>query len=197
MDAERFDRLTRVVMEAGSRRGIFRSAAVGLASLAGLAGLRLGADLDAEARRKRKKKKKTKKAQPNAFGCLDVGQPCNGKDAKCCSGICRGKKPKKGKKDTSTCVGHDESTCLPGQQAVGCGGAADVDCTTSSGQPGRCSTTTGNAAYCPENSVCFPCQSDVDCQGVCGPRAACIQCAAGCPVEGGTACSSIDGPCTI
>jgi len=195
MDAERFDRLTRVVTEVSSRRGIFRSVAAGLAGLAGLGGfadLRLGADLDAEARRKRKK------AQPNAFGCLNVGQKCNGKDAKCCSGICKSKKGKKGKKDKSKCVAHDASTCLPGQHVPQCSGTGIVECTTSAGLPGACFTTTGNAAYCATGVLeCFPCKSDVDCQAVCGPRAACIPCAAECAAEGGTLCGSVDDTCTF
>ena len=51
----------------------------------------------------RPEKKKNKKPKNNAFGCLNVGQACNGKNDKCCSGICDGKKPKKGKKDKSKC----------------------------------------------------------------------------------------------
>ena len=50
---------------------------------------------DAGARKKHKHKKRNK-PDNNAFGCLNVGQHCNGKDDKCCSGICDGKKPKKG-----------------------------------------------------------------------------------------------------
>jgi hypothetical protein len=181
-------------MEAGSRRGILRSVA---ASLAGLAGLRLGADVATAARRKGKKRKR-KTPDPNAFGCLNVGQKCRGKDSTCCSGICQGKKPKKGKRDKRKCVGHDEATCQPGQSVPGCGGAATVACTTSAGLPGACFTTTGNAAYCATGILeCFPCKSDVDCQGVCGPRATCIPCAAECSAEGGTICGSVDGACTF
>lgn len=175
VDSDRFDVLTRFLSTAGSRRR----------ALAALGGLVTFGALSAGA--KRGKKKPKKKLALNAFGCVDVGQPCRGNSTNCCSGICQGKKPKKGKKDRSTCVAHDASTCLPGQQIVDCG-AADVACTTSAGEPGACTTTTGNAPYCAESGTCFPCTRDADCQAVCGPQAACAPCAAVCAAKGGTAC---------
>jgi hypothetical protein len=176
MDVVRFDALTRTLGAGASRRGILGGvlAALGLGALAPADGAA--------------KKKNTKKAKKNAFGCLNVGQQCRGKDRKCCSGICQGKKPKLGKRDRSKCVAHDESTCQPGQQAQECGGAIGVLCTTTAGQPGQCSTTTGNAPYCFADGDCFPCKRDSDCEGVCGPQAACIQCATTCSGTGGTAC---------
>jgi hypothetical protein len=140
--------------------------------------------------------KQRKTAEPNAFGCLPVGQKCRGKNSKCCSGICQGKKPKKGKKDKSRCVGHDGSTCRPGQHTGECGGVANIACTTSVGLAGSCATTTGNAAYCLSSGECFPCTRDADCQAVCGPQAACIQCATECVARGGTACMGIE-TCTF
>jgi hypothetical protein len=140
--------------------------------------------------------KKRKKLKLNQFGCINVGKPCRGKDSKCCSGICQGKKPKKGEKDKSRCVGHDEGTCSRGLRSVPCGGASNTFCTNSRGQPGVCETTTGNAAHCNAVSDCFPCKRDVDCQPICGPKAACIQCGLFCPHTGGTACAGLaDGDC--
>ena len=63
----------------------------------------------------KQRKQHRQKLKRNAFGCVNVGGKCRGKDGNCCSGICDGKKPKKGKKDTSRCAGHDASTCLAGQ----------------------------------------------------------------------------------
>jgi hypothetical protein len=171
MHSSRFDAVTRVLAADSSRRAFGRL-------VAGL-GLLSTQRLPTSA--------KNKKPKPNDFGCLDVGQKCQGKDSKCCSGICDGKKPKHGKKDKSRCVGHDESTCSSGQRSVSCGGSQSTPCTTSAGTTGRCETTTGNAAYCADIGAreCVACAKDVDCQTLCGPQAACIPCT-NCP--NGTAC---------
>ena len=95
--------------------------------------------LDAAAKRKQRKRKPL---QRNEFGCVPVGKACQGKDEVCCSGICNGKKPRKGKKDTSRCVAHDSADCTASQRSGICGGT-DVPCTTSQGGAGRCQTTTG------------------------------------------------------
>jgi hypothetical protein len=149
----------------------------------GLGGVRLP---DTAARKKRK----NKKLKRNEFGCVEIGENCRGQDAACCSGICQGRKPRKGQKDISRCVAHGASTCQAGQHIQDvCGGEADVPCATSTGNTGgACSTTTGNAPYCPREAYCHPCKKDADCQQFCGEDAACILCA-GCP-EGGTACAS-------
>lgn len=131
----------------------------------------------------KKKKRKKNKPKKNEFGCLNVGKHCNGKDSKCCSGICDGKKPKKGKKDKSKCVGHDASTCRPGfDLCLGvfaiCSGA------------GVCTTTTGNAPFCAGGSgTCTLCSRDTDCEAAgFGPGAACVVCNSECPDTGGTVC---------
>jgi hypothetical protein len=190
MDANRFDALTRSFGTDTSRRGFFGAmlAAVGLGAL-GPAGV--------AAKDGKKKKKRKKGPTPNIFGCLDVGKKCRGKGSKCCSGICQGKKPKKGKRDRSKCVGHDGSTCLVGQHPTYCGGPALVGCTTSAGMDGVCTTTTGKAAYCLGAGGCFPCKRDRDCHAVCGPRSACIPCRLSCAAQGGTACASVADTCTI
>jgi hypothetical protein len=135
-------------------------------------------------------KKKKKKLQFNQFGCVNVGGKCRGNSANCCSGICEGKKPKKGKKDTSRCVAHGQSTCFAGQNEPFCGGTGEVACLTSAGETGECTTTTGNAGYCVRSGRCLACKKDEDCQNNpdFGAGAACTVCT-GCTETGGTACS--------
>ena len=160
-----------------------RAALTGLAALLAVGPL-LGAR-EAEARKKHKHKKKKHRNKPenNAFGCLNVGQHCNGKDDKCCSGICDGKKPKKGKKDTSTCGGHDASTCQPGFDVC-----LGVIAQCSNG--GACFTTTGSAPFCAGGTgECTVCSRDADCVAAgFGALAACVVCNSGCPQTGGTVC---------
>jgi hypothetical protein len=134
-------------------------------------------------RKRRKKRNKNKKPQNNAFGCLNVGQACNGNDDTCCSGICDGNKPKKGKKDTSKCAGHDASTCQAGFDI--CQGVLAL---CSNG--GACVTTTGNAPFCAGGTgVCTACTRDPDCVAAgFGVLAACVVCNAECPETGGTVC---------
>ena len=129
----------------------------------------------------------------NAFGCLDVGQPCDGRHVRCCSGVCRGKRARKGKPDRSRCVAHDATTCRPGQQEPFCGDSELVLCTTSTGYAGQCNTTTGNAGYCMASSLCFSCAKDADCRAVCGAKAACLICA-DCDETGGTMGGNPDYP---
>lgn len=186
MNGSRLATLARLTRSAPSRRDILRGlAGAGL----GLSVARLGAAV--EAKQKRKHKRKERKPTPNAFGCLDVGQPCRGDDGTCCSGICEGEKPRKGKKDTSRCAAHDSVTCQPGERETQCGGAELVLCTTSTGFAGQCNTTTGNAGFCLASGVCFSCVTDAECQQVCGARAACLQCT-DCVQYGGTMCGSPD-----
>jgi hypothetical protein len=175
-----FDSLTRLLNGALLRRHLLR----GLAGLGlGLAAMhRVGI---AEARQKR-----TRKVKPNAFGCLNVGDPCK-RDTQCCSGICKGKKGKR------RCKAHDTGGCAAGAQTVGCG--TDVACTASSGKPGQCVTTTGNAGYCAANiggggsGYGQGCKTDFDCQvvagGLFGPTAACVRCNL---ALGGTVCAAAD-----
>jgi hypothetical protein len=174
MDGSRFDHLVRSLT--ASRRWLMSSALAGVAGWAGIA------TADAKKKRKRKDKKKPK---PNAFGCFNVGVACKSED-QCCSGICAGKKGKR------TCKAHDVSTCSAGDQLGICGGTS-AGCTTSAGVQGACATTTGNAGYCAASVVCYPCQTDADCQnaegGALGPNAACLQCA-GCMATGGTVCAA-------
>ena len=170
------------------------------AALAGLAALLppwtlLGTD-DAAAgnrkkrkRRKRRKKNKNNKPENNAFGCLDVGQACNGNDDNCCSGTCDGNKPKKGKKDKSRCEAHNVNSC---DDAFDTCEGVPATC----GLAGACFKTTGNAPFCAGgNGECRPCNRDIDCliQGF-GVGAACVVCNSECAlISGGTVCFAAGG----
>jgi hypothetical protein len=178
MDDRRFDALSRSLVTTRSRRGL-------LATVAATFGLGSLLPVESEGKKNKKHKKKLKR---NAFGCVNVGGKCRGKNKNCCSGICQGKKPKQGKKDQSRCAAHDESTCLPGPTGTLCDGIADIPCVPTSGPAGVCFTTTGNAGYCSASGTCSPCQKDDDCAGVCGVGAACVPCASECDFLGGTAC---------
>jgi hypothetical protein len=180
MDADRFDAVARALGAVSSRRR---------ALIAALGGLVPFGTRPADAKNGR-----TKKPKLNAFGCLNVGQKCRGKDSTCCSGICQGKKPKKGKKDRSTCVAHNTGGCTLDRDL--CFNPQLAPCSKTA----FCLTTTGNAPFCAENiaDFCRPCGKDKDCEALgFGPGAACVIlrtqgiCVSGCEgVNGssGTAC---------
>lgn len=189
MDGIRFDSLTRSLSAPRSRR----SALVAL--LGGAVALLGTADIAA------KKKTKHKPLVLNEFGCVNVGGACRGNAASCCSGICEGTKPKKGARDTSRCVAHDQSSCLPGQTFPGCSSLSEplpaVPCTTGAGKEGQCATTTGNAGYCVFGGLCIACTRDTDCISFCGPQAACSQCSRACAQQGLTTQCTGPGECTF
>jgi hypothetical protein len=177
MDAPRFDDLTRTLTSAAARRGVVRRfVGAGL----GLVALRSSGALAAKKRQKRKKP-----LQTNAYGCVDVSKPCRGKDANCCSGICEGRKPKKGEKDKSRCVAHNVLDCQADQDFCvslyqPCGGGTGL----------YCFRTTGNASYCGTPAkICTVCRTDAECEAIQGPGAACVVCAH-CTATGGTACAT-------
>jgi hypothetical protein len=181
MDAPRFDRWTRSLTNTASRRSV-----LGLAGAAlGLATTRLPGIATAK---KKSNKKAPKKLTRNSFGCVDVGKACRGNSDNCCSGICDGKKPKRGKQDRSRCVAHHTSSCQ----------ATDDFCegtVTGCGTGGACARTTGQASFCAMiggSDACTSCRGDSDCEQALGPGAACIVCAAGCPVGQHTACVQPD-----
>jgi hypothetical protein len=125
--------------------------------------------------------KKRKKPRPrlNAFGCVDVGQPCRGNDALCCSGLCGGKKPKHGQKDKRRCIAHNGGACHAEQDSCS---PRLFPC----GVNGNCVRTTGQASFCGKGGVCEVCTKDEDCVALAyGPGAACIICA---NCDAGTSC---------
>jgi hypothetical protein len=154
MDGLRFDALIRSLT--GSRRLLLGG---GLA-IAG--GWLSGPHIAIRARKKRGKRSRLKR---NAFGCVNDGGQCRGKDAHCCSGMCEGKRRKK---DRSRCVAHNIDDCPDGadsclEEIVGC-------------TNGFCYQTTGQASFCASGGVCFDCRRDADCEPVTGPGAACGVC---------------------
>ena len=189
MDGKRFDVLTRFLTTAGSRRRA-------LAALGSL--VTLGA-LPASAKKGKKKSKKPKKKLAlNAFGCVNVGQRCGGNSTNCCSGICQGKKPKKGKQDKSTCVAHNTGICSVNTDT--CTVGAGVPC-NSNDPDCLCTLTTGNAGFCGSFTgngtgginECRICSKDTDCQAEFGAGAACVVlggiCTPFCVTTGRTACA--------
>jgi hypothetical protein len=185
MDSFQFDDLIRSLTE--SRRSLLAGA------LAVVSGLIVTPRVDAKNKRQHKGKKA--KLQRNAFGCVDVGGACQGNSANCCSGICQGKKPKKGKKDTSVCAGHDAGICTPGSNICKLDGLAECNPDNSGC---HCVLTTGNTTFCGDTpgvgdgSLCRVCTKDTDCQGEFGPGTACIYleglCSIYCADTGYTAC---------
>jgi hypothetical protein len=161
--------------------------------LAGASGL-LAIDIPGLAEAK-KKKRKNKKITRNEFGCVNVGGKCQGKSANCCSGICQGKKPKRGKKDTSLCVAHDNlGICFADSDT--CTVGLEVPCNPDN-PACSCVLTTGNAGFCGDftagiPAVCRVCARDADCQADLGPGAACVFlggiCSPLCAATGRTAC---------
>src|SRR5262245_41311492 len=116
MDANHITALHRALAIAAapthSRRGLLAGLTNSLLAALPLA---LGSN-DAIAKNKKKGKKKKNKTLPpppqsppvlNAFGCLDIGQPCQGDGTLCCSGVCEGSAPAQDQPDTSVCVAHN------------------------------------------------------------------------------------------
>jgi hypothetical protein len=164
MTDARIDHLARLLSGTHPRRGhLQRLVAAGLLMAS-------GALPSAHAKKRRKQNRRGK---PNAFGCLDVGQRCGGQSAACCSGVCQGKKAKKGRRDRSKCVAHNTGGCVATEQSCGADNA-DVPC----GVGGFCLLTTGNAAFCGDvtTGVCAACRRDDDCAFGFGAGAACILC---------------------
>ena len=164
MDESRFD--------AWTRRRFGLSAVRAAAALFGLVSVGVPDGSRAKGRKKLKR---------NSFGCVDVGKPCRGRDTQCCSGICQGKKPKRGEKDKSTCVAHNTGGC--GTHGDWCAGV-DVPCGPNQGN--FCFQTTGKAGFCAAGGPCVDCKKDTDCEATKGPGAAPVVCAL-CPGSG-TAC---------
>ena len=185
MDGSLFDTLARSLANARTRRGALATV------LGATVGLFSRDDADA-------KKGKGKKPKVNEFGCIDVGKACRGKNGKCCSGICQGKKPKKGKKDKSKCVAHntgvcnaDTDTCTVGAPALCNPSNPNCLCTLTTGNAGFCGSFTGNGAG--GINECRVCRKDTDCQAEFGSGAACVVlggiCTSQCLATGRTGCA--------
>lgn len=189
MDGKRFDSLARTVGRRRSRRDAFQAltaaALTAAAARVGLATEPAAAQVTVERR----------------FNCAAVGEKCNGKDSNCCSGRCKGKGAKKGKRrkrdrrDKSKCVAHDQGSCTADQDT--CASGIRIACGGGSG--GGCLKTTGNASFCgqvqtgskPPRLQCFNCEEDLECEAAgFGRGAACVVCDSECgfETEKSTAC---------
>jgi hypothetical protein len=163
MDGHRFDVLVRSVTE--SRRSLLGAA---LAAATGWLVPNIG-----ETRKKHPHKKKRKKAQPNQYGCLEVGDRCKSAD-QCCSGICKGKKGKK------RCRAHDTGTCIQGiPDACDPDNPAIAVCNS---DVCLCLRTTAGSNFCADANLtaCADCKKDADCEALGYPAgSACV------PMTGG------------
>jgi hypothetical protein len=190
MDAGRFDAITRSLTTGSSRRDALR----GLGTVLGLGSL---LPLMASAKKnKHKHKKKKKKLQRNSFNCVNVGGKCRGNDANCCSGLCDGKKPKKGKKNKSECIAHNTGGCTPERSFCALGETPAARC----GLGGTCIATTGNAGFCARSqgvtqaNNCRVCNTDKDCEGLgFGPGSACTIVTGGFCNQATTNCVGFNG----
>lgn len=190
MEQARFDVVTHALTHVPSRRDVLRGmAGAGL----GLGTLKITGIVDAR-KKKRKRKKKIRPLVLNQYGCVDAGQACRGNSALCCSGICEGAAPRKGKPDQSRCVSHNTGVCTLDTNT--CEVGADVPCGPSDLRR-VCTVTTGNAAFCADVSAgtathCRVCRRDTDCQSEFGAGAACVLLGGGCTplcvATGRTAC---------
>lgn len=177
MDGSQFDGLIQFLTK--SRRSLLGGVLAGAGGWLGVA--------RAEAKKKRKPKKRKSKAKPNAFGCLEVGDPCQNAD-QCCSGICEGKKGK------TRCRAHDTGVC--DQEAPGyCESASPFQTRCNNQANCFCTRTTAGSNVCGTvnaPSVCTDCKKDADCEALgLPPGSACVpfsegNCAGNC--ESGMAC---------
>jgi hypothetical protein len=187
MDGTQFDTVIRSLTK--SRRSLLGGA---LALTGGWFGI-----ANTAARKKGKKRKGKKKPKAllfNQYGCVDVGQPCRGDSSTCCSGICEGVAPGRGKPDRSQCVAHNTSICTPALNI--CTTGSESTCNANNAST-HCTVTTGNAGFCADFTQgaakhCRNCSRDTDCQAEFGAGVACVVftgiCATYCPATGGTAC---------
>lgn len=118
----------------------------------------------ADATKKRKRKRREKKAKPNAFGCLEVGDACKIAD-QCCSGICEGQKGER------TCRAHGNGTCNQKEEGI-CKAVnpALTRCNTTEGNC-LCFGTTAGSNFCANpqigsGSECAVCKKDADCEAL-------------------------------
>lgn len=145
------------------------------AALGGLVGSALAVEAEAKSHKKRHKRRKRKnRVTANAFGCLNVGDRCDGTSLECCSGICQKEKGGKGKPRKSFCAAHDEGSCRPDQDVCTDGDEAAAQCDVTA----VCFKTTGQAGFCGlvEAGECFSCRLDADCEPEFGAGAACVVC---------------------
>jgi hypothetical protein len=178
-----FDAMRQAVTRLPSRRNLLRGlAGAGLS----LSSLRLPDALEAKSgkQKRARKKKKPKIPRPvfNQFGCLDVGQPCRGDGSLCCSGVCAGKKPTKGKPDRRVCAAHNAGDCSPQRNYCELDNPPVLSLCNLPSDTALCLVTTGSAPFCGsalgfDAAVhCQTCAKDADCVALgFPPGSACVQ----------------------
>jgi hypothetical protein len=196
MNTDHVDDMTRMLTILPSRRDVLRGlAGAGL----GLGAFRFRGATEAKKRKNKHKKHKPKKATPNEFGCLEVGDPCK-TATQCCSGVCEGKKGKKRCRahGNGTCNQTIQAFCAPDNPTISLCNSADCVCVRTTAGSNFCTSTQG--------VQCADCTRDADCEAL-GflPGSACLpwsegQCAGDCG-ETGMACAvpcgaEITGPIT-
>jgi hypothetical protein len=192
MDQRHVDVLKRFLTSTPSRRHLL----AGLASLGlGLRAARLPGSADAK--KNRHPKAKTPKPVFNEFGCLDVGQPCRGNHALCCSGVCQGKKPKHGNPDKRICAAHHARSCSPRRDYCDLAQAPVNNLCNLPADTAFCVVTTGKAAFCASllgfdaEIHCQDCAKDADCEALgFPPGSACVALSGRC-----TACETVNRAC--
>ena len=186
MNTHRFDPIARSLTVLPSRRDVLRGL-VGAGLGPALLGWPRGESMVA-AKNKRKQKHKPKQQTPlppspppapfNQFGCLDVGQPCQGDSTLCCSGICE--------PTTSRCIAHNSGVCSASTDT--CTLRENIPCNPNK-EGCLCTLTTSNAGFCADfsdaaagerSNLCRFCSQDTDCQEEFGPGAACVVLAGAC-----------------
>lgn len=174
MDANRFDRFTRILAEVLSRRGILGGLAASAGGLAALSGAGFETGLDAEAgkkskRRRRRKKRKKKKCnkKPNKDWC---GGKCRNitKNEKHCGECNNACEPDETCED-GTCVPPCIPDCTGAEcgDSDGCGGTCDGTCPP--GADVTCDVDTGTCGCDNPGNCCF----DTDCAAQ-GPNFVCL-----------------------
>jgi hypothetical protein len=162
----------RSLVQTPSRRNVLRGLAG--AGLSWGALTRPGNTVAKKKRTRKDKKRKRKAAEPNAFGCIAVGDLCQS-GSQCCSGICEGKKGK----NLQTCQAHGTGTC--DQEADGFCQAEDPEKAACNAVPGcDCWRTTAGSQFCGDlngesGSDCANCRKDADCEALGFPAgSACV-----------------------
>lgn len=152
MDSQHFDELMRTLAQ--SRRSLVAGA---LTAAAGLLGI--------QAATARRRKPRKPRAQPNEFGCVDAGKPCQN-NGSCCSGVCKGKKGRK------RCQAHHTGTCKQG----GAGHCLESSVETCNDRTDcACVRTTSGSDVCVQTApsgfdYCADCARDTDCEALGYPR---------------------------
>jgi hypothetical protein len=120
-----------------------------------------------------------------------------GNDSLCCSGVCQGKKPKKGKPDKRVCTAHHAGECSPRRDYCDLEQAPVNNLCNLPAETAFCVVTTGEAGFCAsllgfDAAIhCQACAKDADCEALgFPPGSACVVFSGRC-----NACEPINRAC--